>query len=74
MVPVTLPDKLTGMADVQVKLESGKLKGGVLKLELQQKLLVMSVHSISHYHVSCCCIGLLACAQQNGIYTPSCDR
>jgi hypothetical protein len=35
---------------------------------------LLSVHSNLHYHVSCCCIGLLACAQQNGICTPSCDR
>jgi hypothetical protein len=39
-----------------------------------KKKLPVSVHSDSHYHVSCCCIGLLACKQQNGIYTSSCDR
>jgi hypothetical protein len=34
----------------------------------------VSVHSNPHYHVSCCCIDLLACVQQNGICTPSYDR
>jgi hypothetical protein len=42
--------------------------------KLEKKKLPVSVHSNPYYHVSCCCTGLLAYAQQNRICTPSCGR